>query len=72
MLARVPRPDGGEPLLVVGNPIKLSACPEAESTSWPTLGEHTDEVLQAELGLSDAELGDLRASGVTATAARAG
>ncbi len=66
MLLRVPRPDADEPLLVVGNPIKLSDCPETAPTRWPTLGEHTDEVLRAELALSDQELADLRQRGVTA------
>lgn len=68
MLVRVPRPDAEEPLLVVGNPIKLSACPESDADSWPTLGEHTDEVLRAELDLSDEDLRALRERGVTAAA----
>jgi formyl-CoA transferase len=68
MLQRVPRPDAEEPLLVVGNPIKLSACPEAEADRWPTLGEHTDEVLRAELGLGEDELRDLRSRGITGEA----
>jgi crotonobetainyl-CoA:carnitine CoA-transferase CaiB-like acyl-CoA transferase len=69
MLHRVPRPDADDPLLVVGNPIKLSACEEREGERWPTLGEHTDEVLRAELGLSDDDLRSLRERGVTAKAA---
>jgi len=66
MLVRVPRPDSEEPLFVVGNPIKLSNCREADVERWPTLGEHTDDVLRSELGLSDDELQQLRAGGVTA------
>jgi formyl-CoA transferase len=64
MLLEVPRPDAPDPLLVVGNPIKLSATPDTPATRWPRLGEHTDEVLEAELGLGRAELDDLRRRGV--------
>jgi len=61
MLLRVPRPDSPEPLLVVGNPIKMSDVPDEPSTTWPRLGEHTDAVLARELGLDAATLDDLRA-----------
>ena len=64
MLLRVPRPDGGEPMLVVGNPIKLSGTPERPPRRWPTLGEHTDAVLRDELGLRDDDLRALRGKGV--------
>lgn len=66
MLIEVPRPDSDRPLLIVGNPIKLSATAEGPVTRWPTLGQHTDEVLRADLGLSDAELAGLRERGVIA------
>lgn len=67
MLVECPRPDGVEqPVLVPGNPIKLSDAPEGPDTRVPWLGEHTDEVLQAELGLSGGELEDLRSRGVIA------
>ena len=64
MLLRIPRPDSDEPMLVVGNPIKLSATPERAPRRWPTLGQHTDAVLHAELGLSDDDLRALRANKV--------
>jgi crotonobetainyl-CoA:carnitine CoA-transferase CaiB-like acyl-CoA transferase len=66
MLVEVPRPgdEGGEPILVPGNPVKMSGVAEGPETRVPWLGEHTDEVLSAELGLSDDELGRLRADGV--------
>lgn len=64
MLLRIPRPDADEPMLVVGNPIKLSGSPERPPRRWPTLGQHTDEVLRAELGLRDDELRALRESKV--------
>ena len=59
MLVEVPRTDGvDQPVLVPGNPIKMSAVAEGPDTRVPWLGEHTDEVLSAELGLTDAELAD--------------
>jgi formyl-CoA transferase len=48
--------------LTVGNPIKLSDSP-TEVRRSPLLGEHTAEVLK-ELGLSDSEIGALRAEKV--------
>ncbi len=65
MLVEVPRPGGdGDPVLVPGNPVKLSAVAEGPETRMPWLGEHTDEVLGAELGLGGEELARLRAAGV--------
>jgi crotonobetainyl-CoA:carnitine CoA-transferase CaiB-like acyl-CoA transferase len=64
MLVECPRTDGvAQPVLVPGNPVKLSGAAQGPETRVPWLGEHTDEVLRGELGLSDAELGDLRAAG---------
>jgi formyl-CoA transferase len=64
MLVEVPRPDGdGGPILVPGNPVKLSATAEGPEARFPWLGEHTDEVL-AELGLGRDDLARLRQDGV--------
>ena len=63
MIIEVPRPDSDEPLLVVGNPIKMSKVHEGPVRRWPTLGEHTDQVLRKDLGLDDAELARLREAG---------
>jgi formyl-CoA transferase len=63
MLIEVPRPDGGRPMLVVGNPVKLSGVAEGPVTSFPSLGEHTDDVLRGVLGVGDEELERLRACG---------
>jgi crotonobetainyl-CoA:carnitine CoA-transferase CaiB-like acyl-CoA transferase len=61
MLVEMPRTDGGaDPVLVPGNPVKLSNVSEGPETRVPWVGEHTAEVLTAELGLSDAELAGLR------------
>jgi len=65
MLVEVPRSDdGGEPILVPGNPVKMSKVAEGPETRVPWLGEHTDDVLAAELGLGDDALAELRAEGV--------
>lgn len=66
MLVEVPRDDGGDPVLVPGNPVKMSRTQEGPETRVPWLGEHTDEVLAAELGLDAERLAALRAAGVTA------
>jgi crotonobetainyl-CoA:carnitine CoA-transferase CaiB-like acyl-CoA transferase len=65
MLVEMPRSDGvDEPVLVPGNPVKLSDVAEGPETRIPWLGEHTDEVLAEELGLADEDLAALRAAGV--------
>ena len=66
MLVEVPRTDDadGGPILVPGNPVKMSKVAEGPETRVPWLGEHTATVLAAELGLADADLADLRAHGV--------
>jgi len=64
MVVEMDRSDGGvEPVLVPGNPVKLSKVTEGPETRVPWLGEHTDEVLGAELGLSVERLAELRAKG---------
>jgi crotonobetainyl-CoA:carnitine CoA-transferase CaiB-like acyl-CoA transferase len=67
MLVEVPRTDGVEqPVLVPGNPVKLSGVAQGPETRVPWLGEHTDAVLSAELGLTDDELAALRSDGTIA------
>ncbi|HKY17163.1 MAG TPA: CaiB/BaiF CoA-transferase family protein, partial [Microthrixaceae bacterium] len=52
MLVEVPRTDGvDQPILIPGNPVKLSDVAEGPETRMPWLDEHTDEVLAADLGL---------------------
>ena len=61
MLVEVPRTDGVTPdVLVPGNPVKMSKVSEGPETRVPWVGEHTDEVLRAELGIDDATLAALR------------
>jgi crotonobetainyl-CoA:carnitine CoA-transferase CaiB-like acyl-CoA transferase len=65
MLVEVARTDGvAQPVLVPGNPVKLSAVPEADETRPPWLGEHTESILGDELALDHAELARLREAGV--------
>jgi formyl-CoA transferase len=67
MLVEMPRTDGvAEPVLIPGNPVKLTNVTEGPETRVPWLGEHTDEVLAAELGLDEPSLAQLRADGVIA------
>jgi len=63
MLIEVPRDDAEQPMLVVGNPVKLSAAPEGPISRFPGLGEHTDAVLR-ESGVGEVELAALRRDGV--------
>jgi formyl-CoA transferase len=67
MIVEVPRDDGvAEPVVVPGNPVKMSRVTEGPETRPPWLGEHTDEVLTDELGLSPSDLAALREGGVIA------
>ena len=64
MLVAMDHPGDGDPILVPGNPVKMSRTPEGPETRVPWLGEHTDEVLTAELGLDATRLAELRDRGV--------
>ena len=65
MLVEHPRVDGvEEPVLVPGNPIKLSGVAEGPDARVPWLGEHTVEVLTGLLGLTAAEVDALVDEGV--------
>ncbi len=67
MLVEMPRTDGvDEPVLVPGNPVKMTNVAEGPETRIPWLGEHTDAVLGEELGLGDDDLAALRNDGTIA------
>lgn len=67
MLLEIPRVDGVEqPVLVSGNPIKLSGAPEPEGLSLPAMGEDTEAVLRSDLGLGADEIAALVEEGVVA------
>lgn len=60
----VEHPELDRTLTDAGVPYHMSRTPAAVTRRAPLLGEHNDEVYRELLGLSDAELGDLRAEGV--------
>ena len=62
MLVDLPHPQSGT-VRLVASPMRFTEAPLAHDRPPPLLGEHTAEVLR-ELGLDDAELDRLRASGV--------
>lgn len=67
MIVEMERTDGVDaPVLIPGNPVKISGVAEVPDVRVPWLGEHTDEVLTAELGLAADELARLRESGAIA------
>jgi crotonobetainyl-CoA:carnitine CoA-transferase CaiB-like acyl-CoA transferase len=49
---------------VLGSPLKLSDTPATQRMAPPTLGQHTDTVLQRDLGLSREAVDALRSGGV--------
>jgi formyl-CoA transferase len=65
MMVEMPRTDGvARPVLVPGNPVRLSDMAVGPETRVPWVGEHTDEVLGAELDLDATALAELRTRGV--------
>jgi len=78
MLAEDPRVSTANPMfseleqpgigsyLVPGSPIDFGAFSREPPRRAPLLGEHTDEILSQDLGLSDIEISRLRETGVVA------
>ncbi|OHV34870.1 MULTISPECIES: CaiB/BaiF CoA transferase family protein [Pseudofrankia] len=65
MLVEIPRTDGvAQPVLVAGNPVKLSRVPDEPEPAPPTLGQHTAELLTEVLGLDAAAIASLHEDGV--------
>jgi crotonobetainyl-CoA:carnitine CoA-transferase CaiB-like acyl-CoA transferase len=60
----LPLAHASAPIKVVANPVKLSATPADYPNPPPTLGQHTDAVLERLLGLDAAARGKLRDAGV--------
>ncbi len=54
----------GVPVKVIANPVKLSETPPDYRVPPPVLGEHTQEILQDLLGMSNGEIAALRKKGV--------
>ena len=65
MFSEVEQPGIGS-YLVPGSPISFGAFDREPPRRAPILGEHTDEILSQDLGLSDSEIGRLRDAGVVA------
>jgi len=63
MIAAVEHVSAGA-LRLLGTPIKLSATPAAVRQAPPALGQHTDAVLQQDLGVPAKEVASLRSAGV--------
>ena len=63
MVVPMTHPTAGN-IRVLGSPLKLSDTPATQRTPPPTLGQHTDSVLQQVLGLSRDSVDELRANGV--------
>jgi crotonobetainyl-CoA:carnitine CoA-transferase CaiB-like acyl-CoA transferase len=67
MLVSIERPDQPDrPVLVPASPVRMSGLRSEPDTPVPWLGQHTDEVLAAELGLAPDELAALHAQQVIA------
>jgi crotonobetainyl-CoA:carnitine CoA-transferase CaiB-like acyl-CoA transferase len=54
----------GGMMKMIANPVKLSETPPDYRLAPPVLGQHTDAVLSAKLGLDAAELARLREKGI--------
>src|SRR3981189_1603666 len=60
-VVEVDHPSRGK-YLTVGNPVKMSDS-VTEVKSSPLLGEHTDEILRKELGYTEQDIAEIKASG---------
>jgi crotonobetainyl-CoA:carnitine CoA-transferase CaiB-like acyl-CoA transferase len=66
MAVEVEHPTAGR-IRLPGIPVKFAGTPARVQGPPPHLGEHTDQVLRRVLGLSDAEIAELRQSGALGT-----
>ena len=55
---------GKKDISLIGNPIKMSSTPVTYRHAPPSLGQHTDEILENLLGLDEEARKDLVAKGV--------
>ena len=62
LLTTVERPNG-EPMRVVGMPVRFSETPGTVRSGPPSVGQHTDEVLSS-VGFTDDEIATMRKDGV--------
>ena len=61
MLTEIIHPTRG-PVVLPGWPVKMSGSPTPPISCPPTLGQHTDTILNDLLGMDESEIGDLRSS----------
>jgi crotonobetainyl-CoA:carnitine CoA-transferase CaiB-like acyl-CoA transferase len=65
MLVEIERADGvDQPVLVAGNPIKMSKVAEGPERDIPYMGQHTSSVLSSVLGLHPTEIAELVSEGI--------
>lgn len=65
MVVSIERTDGvDQPVLLPGSPVRLRGMEASTTGTVPLLGEHTDQVLAEELGLTEDEVAALRHDGV--------
>lgn len=64
MLWEVDQPGIGEKIRIPGCPVKLHGNPDEVQKAAPLLGEDNEEILKAELGLSDQQIKELADKGV--------
>ncbi|MDD5833194.1 MAG: CaiB/BaiF CoA-transferase family protein [Clostridiales bacterium] len=64
MLWEIDDPFLGETITVPGTPIKMHGCEDAPERPAPMLGQHTNEILKENLGLSDEEIAELKKNGI--------
>lgn len=67
MKIEMPHKASGQHINLVGSPLKLSATPVTYEQAPPILGEHTQEILEKHLGLSEEEIQNLKDKGVIGT-----
>jgi crotonobetainyl-CoA:carnitine CoA-transferase CaiB-like acyl-CoA transferase len=65
MLVEVEHPGSSKPVTIASTPIRMTATPGGVFHRAPLVGEDTDEILAA-IGLSDADIADLKARNVVA------
>lgn len=67
MLVEIPRTDHvDDPVLVPGNPVKMSGVADGPDSMPPMLGEHSTAILRDELSMTDSEIARLKEAGVIA------
>ena len=55
---------GKAPLKLIANPIKMGRTPPSYRNTPPLLGEHTNQILSDNLGLSEVEIKNLKQKGI--------